>query len=292
MNSQRAGMAKFNARYTKKRKIVDGFVFGLMVFAALAVAVTLIGIICYIMVQSAGMINLSIISLLPMIVSTAWTVVVSLTLALPVGIMTAIFFHEYASKSKLTRALGLAVDTLAGIPSIVYGLFGLLFFCRLFGLGQSILAGSLTLSIMILPVTIRTTEEALKTVPVSFREGSLSLGATKFQTIAHVVLPPALPGILTAAILGAGRVVGESAPVLLTMGLAQNLPKSIFETGRTLTIHLYHLTKEAIAPDDFAHAFAAAAVLIILVLIINTAVKIVGSSFGAVAGGDGSGNMD
>ena len=137
----------------------------------------------------------------------------------------------------------------------------------------------LTLSIMILPVVIRTTEETLKTVPVSYREGSLSLGATKIQTITHVVLPPAMPGILTAAILGAGRVVGESAPVLLTMGLARHLPKSIFETGRTLTIHLYYLTKEAVAPDDFAHAFAAAAVLIILVLVINTAVKIVGASF-------------
>jgi phosphate transport system permease protein len=232
-------------------------------------------------------VNLSVIigpvedSLLPMIVSTIWTVVVSLALALPVGIMTAVYFHEYAFRSKLSRGLGLAIDTLAGIPSIVYGLFGLLFFCRFFGLGQSIIAGGLTLSIMILPVIIRTTEEALKTVPVSYREGSLSLGATKFQTIAHVVLPPALPGILTAAILGAGRVVGESAPVLLTLGLARHLPKSIFETGRTLTIHLYYLTKEAIAPDDFAHAFAAAAVLIILILVINTAVKIVGGGFGS-----------
>jgi phosphate transport system permease protein len=216
-----------------------------------------------------------------MIVSTMWTVVVSLALALPVGIMTAVYFHEYAFKSKLSRVLGLAVDTLAGIPSIVYGLFGLLFFCRFFNLGQSIIAGGLTLSIMILPVIIRTTEEALKTVPASYREGSLSLGATKFQTIAHVVLPPALPGILTAAILGAGRVVGESAPVLLTVGLARNLPKSIFETGRTLTIHLYYLTKEAIAPDDFAHDFAAATVLIILVLMINTAVKVIGAGFGS-----------
>jgi len=269
-----------------KRKSIDGFFYGLMIFASVAVVASLIGIIGYILVQSAGMVNLSVIagpvedSLLPMIVSTMWSVVVSLALALPVGIMTAVYFHEYAFKSKLSRVLGLAVDTLAGIPSIVYGLFGLLFFCRFFNLGQSIIAGGLTLSIMILPVIIRTTEEALKTVPASYREGSLSLGATKFQTIAHVVLPPALPGILTAAILGAGRVVGESAPVLLTVGLARNLPKSIFETGRTLTIHLYYLTKEAIAPDDFAHAFAAAAVLIILVLVINTVVKVIGAGFG------------
>ena len=273
--------------YLQKRKAVDRFIYGLMILASVTVVTALVGIIGYILIQSAGMVNLSIIfgpvneSLLPMIVSTMWTVFVSLTLALPVGIMTAIYFHEYATKSKITRTLGLAVDTLAGIPSIVYGLFGLLLFSRIFGLGQSILAGSLTLSIMILPVVIRTTEEALKTVPQSFREGSLSLGATKIQTIRHVVLPPALPGILTAAILGAGRVVGESAPVLLTMGLARHLPRSIFETGRTLTIHLYYLTKEAIGPDDFAHAFAAASVLIILVLGINTAVKIIGSRFGS-----------
>ncbi|MCL2878635.1 MAG: phosphate ABC transporter permease PstA [Treponema sp.] len=286
--------------HLKKRKAGDSVLYCLMVIISTAVIAALIGIIGYILIQSAGMFNLSVIfgsvhagtdtsgSLLPMIVSTAWTVIVSLALALPVGIMTAIYFQEYASASKITRPLGLAIDTLAGIPSIVYGLFGLLFFCRFFNLGQSILAGSLTLSIMILPVVIRTTEEALKTVPDSFREGSLSLGATKLQTITHVVLPPALPGILTAAILGAGRVVGESAPVLLTMGLAMNMPKSIFETGRTLTIHLYYLTKEAIAPDDFARAFTAATVLIILVLLINTVVKIIGAIFGGTAAQDGA----
>jgi len=276
----------YKMNHLKKRKAADNFLYSLMTFASVIVIIALIGIIVYIFIQSAGRVKLSVIfgpvneSLLPMIVSTLFTVVVSLALALPVGIMTAIYLQEYAQKSKISRALGLAVDTLAGIPSIIYGLFGLLFFCRVLNLGQSILAGGLTLSIMILPVIIRTTEEALKTVPVSYREGSLSLGATKIQTIGHVVLPPALPGILTAAILAAGRVVGESAPVLLTVGLARHLPKSIFEPGRTLTIHLYYLTTEAVAPDDFAQAFAAAAVLIILVLIINTAVKIVGAGLG------------
>jgi len=293
--------------FNRKRKAADGFLYGLMIFSSVAVASALIGIIAYIMLQSSGSFKLSYVfgplsadskesdSLLPMIVSTAWTVFVSLALALPTGIMTAIYLHEYAQKSKVSRYLGIAIDTLAGIPSIIYGLFGLLFFCRFFNLGQSIIAGGLTLSIMILPVIIRTTEEALKTVPVSYREGSLSLGATQFQTIVHAVLPPALPGILTAAILAAGRVVGESAPVLLTVGIARNLPKSIFEPGRTLTIHLYYLTKEAIAPEDFAHAFTAAAVLIILVLIINTAVKVVGANLGnAAAGGAANGgeNVD
>jgi phosphate transport system permease protein len=270
----------------KKRKAFDGFLYGLMIAASVSVGASLIGIIAYVFVQSAGSMKLSYIfgpvehSLLPMIIATAWTVVVSLAIALPVGIMTAVYLHEYAYKSKLSRILGLAIDTLAGIPSIIYGLFGLLFFCRFLNLGQSIIAGGLTLSIMILPVIIRTTEEALKTVPVSFREGSLSLGATKFQTIIHAVLPPSLPGILTAAILAAGRVVGESAPVLFTIGIARHLPKSIFEPGRTLTIHLYYLTKEAVQPDDFAQAFTAAAVLIILILIINTAVKLIGMGFG------------
>jgi phosphate transport system permease protein len=265
----------------KKRKAVDSFLYGLMIAASVGIGAALIGIFVYILVQSAGSFKFSIIfSLLPMIVSTAWTVVVSLALALPVGIMTAVYLHEYAHKSRLSRILGLAIDTLAGIPSIIYGLFGLLLFCRFFSLGQSIISGGLTLSIMILPVIIRTTEEALKTVPNSFREGSLSLGATKFQTIVHAVLPPSLPGILTAAILATGRVVGESAPVLFTVGIAKNLPRTIFEPGRTLTIHLYYLTKEALSPDDFANAFTAAAVLIVLVLIINTVVKVVGASFG------------
>ena len=276
----------------KKRKTVDGIFYGLMVFASVVVGAALAGIIVYILIQSAGSTKLSdaagskslgflgIRGLLPMIASTAWTVFVSLAIALPVGIMTAIYLQEYAQKSPVSRFLGLAIDTLAGIPSIIYGLFGLLLFCRFFNLGQSIISGGLTLSIMILPVIIRTTEEALKTVPDSFREGSFSLGATKFQTIVHAVLPPALPGILTAAILAVGRVVGESTPVLLTVGIARNLPRTIFEPGRTLTIHLYYLTKEAVNHDDFANAFTAAAVLIILILIINTIVKLLGIGFG------------
>ena len=287
-------MKKVSRNYLKRRKTADSFLTGLMIAASAAVGAALVGIIAYILIQSAGRVKWSIIfgpvteSLVPMIASTGWIILVSLAIALPIGVMTAIYLHEYSRQSGLSRVLGLAIDTLAGIPSIIYGLFGLLAFSRFFHLGQSIVAGGLTLSIMILPVIIRTTEEALKTVPGSFREGSLSLGATKFQTIAHVVLPPALPGILTATILAVGRVVGESAPVLLTVGLARNLPKSIFEPGRTLTIHLYYLTKEAINPDDFAQAFTAAAVLIIIVLGINTLVKIIGGGFGKLGAGGGN----
>jgi phosphate transport system permease protein len=252
-----------------------------MAASLLFVLLILFLILAYILVQSAGFLNLSFIfrsaeegGIFPMAVTTFYVVAFSLLVALPVGIMTAVFLNEYSLNTPVIRLLRLAIETLAGIPSIIYGLFGLLMFCRVFKFGQSIAAGAFTLSIMILPVIIRTVEESLKAIPGSFREGSLSLGATKFQTIFFVVLPPALPGILTSAILAIGRVVGESAPVLLTVGITRNLPKSIFDSGRTLTIHLYYLTKEAIHPDDFGIAFATAAVLIILVLLINTATKI------------------
>jgi phosphate transport system permease protein len=147
------------------------------------------------------------------------------------------------------------------------------------GFGQSIIAGGLTLGIMILPVIIRTTEESLKTIPDSFREGSLALGTTQWQTIRHVVLPSALPGIITASILAIGRVVGEAAPVLLTVGIAKNLPGTIFQSGRTLTVHLYYLTKEAVNPGDFEIAFATASVLVIFILLVNTATRILSTGF-------------
>ena len=270
----------------KKRHIADYTLYGLMALVLAGVFAILVYIIFYIIKSSAGFLNFSFLfrpvsegGIFPMIVTTVYVVLVSIGAALPVGIITAIFLNEYSRNTFPVRLLRLAIDTLAGIPSIIYGLFGLLVFCRLLGFGQSIIAGSFTLSIMILPVIIRTTEESLKSIPASFREGSLSLGATKFQTIIHIVIPSALPGIVTSAILAVGRVVGESAPVLLTVGLTRNLPGSIFESGRTLTIHLFYLTSEAINPDDFGMAFATAAVLIILVLIINTATKIISSAF-------------
>jgi phosphate transport system permease protein len=243
-------------------------------------------ILFYILKSAAGFLDFSFIfrpaedgGIFPMVVTTIYVVILSIAIALPVGIASAIFLNEYSGNSSLLRLLRLAIETLAGIPSIIYGLFGLLVFCRILGFGQSIISGAFTLSIMILPVIIRTTEESLKSVPDSFREGSLSLGATKFQTIFHVVLPSALPGIVTSVILAIGRVVGESAPVLLTVGLSKNIPRSIFESGRTLTIHLYYLTNEAINPNDFGIAFATAAELIILVIIINTLTKIITGKF-------------
>ncbi|MDR3356624.1 MAG: phosphate ABC transporter permease PstA [Spirochaetaceae bacterium] len=266
--------------FVRGRKVKDGALYGLMAAAAAFVMLVLVFIVGYIITQSAGFFKLSFVfggeggGLLPMIVSTVYITVLSLGIALPVGVITAIYLNEYSKDSGAIRVIRLAIETLAGIPSILYGLFGLLAFCRVFGFGQSIAAGAATLSIMILPVIIRTTEESLKTIPDELRQASLALGATRFQTIVRITAPLALPGILTSAILAIGRVVGESAPVLLTVGIARNLPRSIFDSGRTLTIHLYYLTKEAIHPDDFAKAFATAGVLVIVVILVNGAAKL------------------
>ena len=263
----------------RKRKILDKLLYFVMAAAMGVVIFALLFILIYVLKSQAGFLDWSFLTsaetgILPMIITTVYLVIVSIAVALPIGLATAIFLNEYSGNSSIIRILRLAIETLAGIPSIIYGLFGLIVFCRVFNFGQSIIAGAFTLSIMILPVIIRTTEESLKSIPDSFREGSLSLGATKFQTTVHVVLPSALPGILTSVILAIGRVIGESAPVLLTVGLSKNLPHSIFESGRTLTIHLFYLTTEAVRPEDFGIAFATASVLIILVVIINTATKI------------------
>lgn len=266
------------------RDIKDKLLYTIMALSTLIIVGVLLWIIFYIVINGISVLNWNFVfsstdGIYPMIVTTFYLVVVSLLIALPIGIITALYLNEYSVNNKSVRLLRLAIETLAGIPSILFGLFGLLVFSRMAGFGQSIIAGALTLSIMILPIIIRTTEESLKTIPLSFREGSLALGTTKWQTILHVVLPSALPGILTASILAIGRVVGEAAPVLLTVGIAKNLPKSIFQSGRTLTIHLYYLTKEAIHEDDFQIAFATAAILVLFVIVVNASTRLIASRY-------------
>ena len=265
------------SRIRAARNRREAVLYGLMAGATGLILTALGFIVAYVIVQGMPGLSWEFLTspdwkkgIWPMLLTTVYVVLVSLITALPIGITTAVYLNEYAKSPGVIRVLRLAIETLAGIPSIIYGLFGLLVFCRFFGFGQSILAGALTLSIMILPVVITSTEEALKTVPLSFREGSLALGTTKIQTIFRVVLPSALPGIVTAVILAVGRVVGESAPVLLTVGIAKNVPHSVMDSGRTLTIHLYYLTKEAVEENAFEQAFATAAVLVVFVIIINT----------------------
>ncbi|GIU20514.1 phosphate ABC transporter permease PstA [Shewanella sp. MBTL60-007] len=213
-----------------------------------------------------------------MIVSTVYMVGLSLTFAAPIGIMTAIYLTEYAAPgSKVVKVIRFCTESLAGIPSIVYGLFGMTFFVTTLGLGFSILSGALTLAMLILPVIIRTTEEALLSVPMSYREGGYALGSSKIYTICRLVLPSALPGIVTSIILSTGRVIGESAPVFLTAGMVTQIPESVLESGRTLTVHLYKLTQELFTQHEWDQAYATATVLIVLVLILNLATKVIAS---------------
>ncbi|MCL1059463.1 phosphate ABC transporter permease PstA [Shewanella gelidimarina] len=211
-----------------------------------------------------------------MIVSTVYMVGLSLSIAAPIGIMTAIYLTEYAAPgSKVVKTIRFCTESLAGIPSIVYGLFGMTFFVTTLGLGFSILSGSLTLAMLILPVIIRTTEEALLAVPMSYREGGYALGSSKIYTIWRLILPSALPGIVTAVILSTGRVIGESAPVFLTAGMVTQIPESVLDSGRTLTVHLYKLTQELFTQHEWDQAYATATVLIVLVLLLNMTTKFI-----------------
>ncbi|CAH8194264.1 Phosphate transport system permease protein PstA [Vibrio aestuarianus] len=216
----------------------------------------------------------------PMIVSTIYMVIASISVAAPLGIMTAIYLTEYAKVgSRLVKVIRFCTESLAGIPSIIFGLFGMTFFVVILGLGFSILSGALTLSILILPVIIRTTEEALMAVPQTFREGSYGLGASKIYTIWRLILPSAMPGILTSVILSIGRVIGESAPVFLTAGMVARVPDSLLDSGRTLTVHLYKLTTELFTIEEWNQAYGTATVLIVVVLLINTVTKLIAKRF-------------
>ncbi|KOO03294.1 phosphate ABC transporter permease PstA [Vibrio nereis] len=216
----------------------------------------------------------------PMIVATIYMVVASIAVAAPLGIMTAIYLTEYAKVgSRLVKVIRFCTESLAGIPSIIFGLFGMTFFVAILGLGFSILSGALTLSILILPVIIRTTEEALMAVPQTYREGSYGLGASKIYTIWRLILPSAMPGILTSVILSIGRVIGESAPVFLTAGMVARIPDSLMDSGRTLTVHLYKLTTELFTVEEWNQAYGTATVLIVVVLLINMVTKLIASRF-------------
>ncbi|MBM7582170.1 phosphate transport system permease protein [Caldicoprobacter guelmensis] len=207
------------------------------------------------------------VSLTPAVINTLIIVIVALLTAVPLGIFSAVYLVEYARHgNKLIEIIRLTTETLAGIPSIIYGLFGLLFFVTALGWGFSLLAGAFTLTIMILPVIMRTTEEALKAVPNSYREGSFALGAGKLRTVFRIVLPSAMPGILSGIILGVGRIVGETAALLYTAGTVAEIPKNLLSSGRTLSVHMYVLASEGLYINQ---AYATAVVLLVVVMIIN-----------------------
>lgn len=206
-------------------------------------------------------------SLVPALINTVTMTLLSLVIAVPLGIFAAIFLVEYAKRgNKSMGIIRLTTETLSGIPSIVYGLFGMLFFVNTLGWGFSLLAGAFTLAIMILPLIMRTTEEALKSVPDSYREGSFGLGAGKLRTVFHIVLPSAIPGILAGVILAIGRIVGETAALMYTAGTVAKVPSNVMGSGRTLAVHMYNLASEGLHMDQ---AYATAVILLILVVGIN-----------------------
>lgn len=249
----------------------------LLVWLSAAVTVLVFGaIVVYVLIKGAPHLTPSLfsfsynsenVSLFPALVNTVSVTALSLLVAVPLGVFSAVYTVEYARRgNRLVKIVRMTAETLSGIPSIVYGLFGFLFFVSALGWGYSMLSGVLTLSIMILPLIMRTTEEALKAVPDAFREGSFGLGAGRLRTVFKIVLPAAQPGILAGVILGVGRIVGETAALIYTTGTVAKIPGSLLESGRTLSVHMYALASEGLYIDQ---TYATAVVLLVIVAGIN-----------------------
>lgn len=260
-----------------KRKPLSLVMLLLVALAAVLSAAALVFIIVYVLVRGipnltpelfALTYNSDNVSCMPSIINTIVLTLLTLLIAVPFGIGAAIYLAEYAKKeNKLVKVIRTMAETLAGIPSIVYGLFGMLFFVYALNWGYSLLAGAFTLAIMVLPTIMRTTEEALLTVPDSYREGSYGLGAGKLRTIVRIILPSAMPGILAGVILAVGRIVGETAALIYTYGSATGYATGLLNSGRSLAVHMYVLTNEGLHTDQ---AWGTAVVLLVLVFGINT----------------------
>lgn len=276
-----------NSGISKRRKIEIAVLNALVYICAGLMCLMLLGIIGYILARGIPHITLPLltskpslindtIGILPNILNTLYIIIVTLIIVLPIGVGAAVYLNEYARNKRIVRIIELATETLSGIPSIIYGLVGMLIFVQFFSLGTSLIAGALTLVIMTLPTIIKTTQESLKTVPNGYREGALGLGAGKWHMIRTTVLPSAIDGIVTGCILSVGRIVGESAALLFTAGMANEI-LGIWESvmpgkaGSTLTVALYMYAKER---GEFDIAFSIAAILLILTLIINLAAKL------------------
>lgn len=253
------------------------FIKGIVIFSAFITLSILFIIIGYILIKGIPHIKPSLfalkyttenVSLFPSIITTLMITCLALLVASPIGIFTGLYLVEYSkSDNKFVKIIRITTETLSGIPSIIYGLFGLLFFVTKLEWSFSIIAGSFTLGIMILPLIIRSTEEALIAVPNTFREASFSLGAGKIRTIFKIVLPSAIPGILAGVILAIGRIVGETAALIYTAGTVPKIPNSLFSSGRTLAIHMYSLSSEGLYTDQ---AYATAVVLLVIIIAINS----------------------
>ena len=275
-----------NGKISTSRKLKCAILNIVMCLCAGIICLALVGIIGYILYRGLPHISLEFLTskpslirdtagILPNILNTVYIILITLVIVLPIGVGAAIYLNEYASNKRTVRIIELATETLSGIPSIIYGLVGMLIFVQFFSLGTSLLAGSLTLVIMTLPTVIRTTQESLKTVPRGYREGSLALGAGQWYMIRTVVLPSSIDGIVTGCILSIGRIVGESAALLFTAGMANEILSMLDavkpgNAGSTLTVALYMYAKER---GEFEIAFAIAAILLVLTFVINLSAK-------------------
>ncbi len=275
-----------NSIYNKKSRPLDNILLVLIYLAMIITVVILLSIIGYVTYRGISKVNWEFISTVPStinqtfgilgnIVNTLYIIIITLLIALPIGIGSAIYLNEYAKNAKFVRIIEFTTETLAGIPSIIYGLFGMVFFGITLNLKFSILCGSLTLTIMILPLIIRTTTESLRTVPKGYRDGAIGMGSTKWYMIRTIILPSATPGIVTGTILAMGRIIGESAALLFTAGSVYLLPKNlfthIFNSGGTLTIQMYLSMSKA----EYDNAFGVGFVLLCLVFLLNMITKLI-----------------
>lgn len=276
--------------YQKRTRIGDNILKMLIYLAAGVAIALLVGIMGYVFVRGLPQVSWQLLStvqsslkgtfgILGNIINTIYIIVITLIIAAPIGIGSAIYLNEYAKPGKLVRTIEFTTEILSGIPSIIFGLFGMVFFGMTLKLGYSVLTGSFTLTLMVLPLITRNTQEALKTVPDSYRSGALGIGATKWYMIRTILLPSAAPGILTGVILSIGRIVGESAALLFTAGSGFQLPKNLFgklfESSGTLTIQLYLSMQKA----KYDQAFGIAVVLLIIVLGINLLTRFLTNRF-------------
>lgn len=277
---------------TYKRSPLSLFLRIILIAAAALTLIILFFIIIYILVKGIPNLRLDMfaweynsenVSMMPAIINTILMVLLALAFAAPIGIFSAIYLTEYAKRgNKLVGVVRLTTETLSGIPSIVYGLFGFLMFVTALKWGYSFLAGALTLAMMVLPTIMKTTEEALKAVPDSYRQGSYGLGAGTLRTVFQVVLPPAIPGILSGIILSIGRIVGETAALIFTAGTVAQIPGGLFQSGRTLAVHMYALLNEGLYVDE---AYATAVILLVVVIVINAVSEKLASKLAKKTGG-------
>lgn len=279
---------------SKQSRSWDAMMYAIVYICAAFSVLLLLGIIAYVLFRGIGSVNWSFLTSVTSvlkgtvgiagnIVNTLIIIVLSMLIATPISIGAAVYLNEYAKPGKFVSVIEFATEILSGIPSIIFGLFGMMFFGQTLGLGYSLLTGSLTLILMVLPLITRNTQAALKVVPDSYRQGAIGLGAGKWHTIRTILLPSAMPGIITGVILAIGRIVGESAALLFTAGSAKALPKSllgifskIFDSGGTLTIQLY---LSATSEGDFDTAFGIAVVLLVIVFLINLGTKRLAARF-------------